>query len=510
MTSFPETVERYLRSQTFDARHPLCIEVDADNRLVDRWGEAEHYDLAALLPGHDVSTAIPFLDAGSGGDVVELPFIADAAGHTFHAHLLPTEHGRYVLYLDAREEFAQRQRTQQAANEVKLLLERERRFIAELTDAKAELTVRRKEAEEQSRRRGEYIATMSHEFRTPLAALLAHADKLTATALQTDVMRAGDAIRRIARQSLWLVDNLLTNARLEADGFAIYETVADPRVLADDLSIVFAPLAAEKGLSFAAFVTEQVPRFVRVDDLHVRQILVNLLGNAIKYTDTGAVSVEIDFLDNRLRAVVADTGCGIAAEERQRLFRPFQRGRHAPRTLGAGLGLSITKALVEAMDGVLRLESDVGVGTRVSVELPAQAITPEPPVADGGRERAAVLVGEDDPDLAELIALRLGEAGYAVEVVADGEAVLDRALASQPQLVIVDTNMPKLDGPSAARALRERGFGAPILALSAASRSSDIERALASGCTDFLRKPAHPDVLKRVVAQLIAGSRSKT
>jgi DNA-binding response OmpR family regulator len=118
----------------------------------------------------------------------------------------------------------------------------------------------------------------------------------------------------------------------------------------------------------------------------------------------------------------------------------------------------------------------------------------------------SILIGEDDPDIADLLVLHLGEEGFDVRVAEDGEAVVESAFGDPPDLIVLDTNMPKLDGPSAALALRARGFAAPILAMSAASQRRDIEFALASGCTEFLRKPAHPDTLKRVVRQLLIKS----
>ncbi|MGI9260354.1 MAG: ATP-binding response regulator [Gammaproteobacteria bacterium] len=477
--------------------------------MLDSWGEAEKYGLEDLQVGDNVSAAIPFVSGYDLKDCVELPFISDASGRTFHVHLIPDDDSRFILFLDATDEIRERERYQQTANEVRLLLEKERRLMAELVDAQAELAVRRKEAEDESRRRGEYIATMSHEFRTPLAAVLAHAERLSVDSAVADVdsKQIGRAIQRVTQQLVWLVDNLLTRARLEADGYAVYRSVTDTRALVDDLCLVFAPLAADKELSFSARVTEDVPEFVMLDELHFRQVLVNLLGNAIKYTYDGSVELEIGYTGERLRADVADTGPGLSEEERTALFTPFNRGREEPRAPGAGLGLGITRQLVEAMSGKLTIDSEPGSGTRITVELdapPAQELT------DGVDSHAAdlIVVGEDDPDISDLLEIRLTEAGYRVHCVGDGNALVEAALELDPSLTIVDVNMPGLDGPAAARKLRESGFDAPILALSGASRRRDIEYALASGCTDFLRKPPHLGTLKRLVHQLILSGRT--
>jgi len=491
----------------FESRKPYCMRVALDNRLLEAWGEAGQYGLEALEPGADAAEALPFLSDYAQEEQLELPFVTDAEGHAYHVHLIPDEGARYVVLVDARDELRERQRYQQTANEVRLLLERERRLIGELVDAQVELAVRRKEAEDESRRRGEYIATMSHEFRTPLTSVLAHAERLATDSDPAENLRIGKAIQRITQHQLWLIDNLLLRARLEADGFAIHRSVADLRSLVDDLCLVFAPLAAEKALSFGAQVGGDVPEFLILDDLHLRQALVNLLGNAIKYTDEGSVELRVEFAGGRLLMTVTDTGPGIPEEEQTGLFAPFNRGREEPRAPGTGLGLSITRQLIEAMEGTLDLRSAPGEGARVTLTLSAQAA--EIGTAEAGAAGSSLIVlGEDDPDILDLLEVRLAEAGYRVHGVADGEALVDSALELEPSLVIVDINMPRLDGPAAARKLRERGFHAPILALSGASRRQDIEYALSSGCTEYLRKPPHLGTLKRLIQQLILADQA--
>jgi signal transduction histidine kinase/ActR/RegA family two-component response regulator len=478
------------------------MEVTKDHRLLETWGNAEPYGLEGLEPGDDATELAPFLGDYAASEAVDLPFVTDAAGQAYHVHLIPGGRSRYVLYIDARDELEHQRRHQQTANEVKLLLERERRLIDELVDARTELIVRRKEAEEESRRRGEYIGTMSHEFRTPLTSVLAHAERLAQDAASPEDAQTGRAICRLTQHQLWLIDNLLLRARLEADGVALHRTVTDIRKLVDDLCLVFAPLAADKALSFGARVGHDVPELVLLDDLHFRQVLVNLLGNAVKYTEEGSVELDIQHDGAQLSASVTDTGPGMHRDEQAALFDPFRRGREAPRVTGAGLGLSITRRLVEAMEGELDLDSGVDQGTRVTVRMAAPAAENASDALDPGEARLIVL-GEDDPDISALLEVRLGEAGYRVHGVTDGEAVVDSALSLQPSLVIVDTNMPKLDGPAAARKLRENGFDAPILALSGASSRQDIDYALSSGCTEFLRKPPHLETLKRLIHRLI-------
>jgi len=500
--SLPAFIEKYLLDWALEQRNPLCMRVDGDHRLLEQWGSSGEFGLEAIEIGGDASGLVPFLCDYPLEERVELPFVTDANGHAYHVHLLPDGDSRFVLFIDARQELEERQRHQQTANELKLLLERERRLIGELIDARTELVIRRKEAEEESRRRGEYIATMSHEFRTPITAMLAHADRLDAELQPAELQDTAQAIRRVTQQQLWLIDNLLVRARLEAEGFAIHRAATDVRALVDDLCLVFAPLAADRELSFAARVEQTVPEFLSLDSLHVRQILVNLLSNAVKFTDEGGVELTVEYVNRGLEARVCDTGPGISAQDRAVLFQSFQRGHEEPRAAGAGLGLSLSRRLADALDGELDIAAAPGGGTLATMRVPA--VSADLGTADSADTAGSLIVlGDDDPDIMDLLTARLGEAGYRIHGLADGEAVVDAALASHPRLVIVDINMPKLDGPAAARKLREKGFQAPILALSGATNRDEIEYALACGCTEFLRKPPHIPTLKRLIQRLL-------
>lgn len=502
--SLPDSVKSHLLDWALEQRRPVCLRVSGDHRLLEIWGNSEEFGLGPIEIGEDVTGAAPFLCDYALTERVKLPFVTDAMGHAYHVHLLPDGDSRFVLFIDARKELKERQRHQQTANELKLLLERERRLIGELIDARTELVIRRREAEEESRRRGEYIATMSHEFKTPITALLAHAERLDENIEPAHIHETAQAIRRVTQQQLWLIDNLLVRARLEADGFAIHRGATDVRALVDDLCLVFAPLAAERELSFAARVEQDVPDFLVLDALHVRQILVNLLSNAVKFTDEGGVELVVDYVDGNLEASVRDTGPGISVDDQSLLYERFTRGREEPRAAGSGLGLSLSRRLADALDGELRIEAKPDGGTEATVRVPAAP-------ADLGAEDSndttggLIVLGEDDPDITDLLTARLGEAGFRIHGLADGEAVVEAVLSSDPRLVIVDINMPKLDGPAAARKLRESGFRAPILALSGATDREDIEYALASGCTEFLRKPPHIPTLKRLIQRLLVA-----
>jgi signal transduction histidine kinase/CheY-like chemotaxis protein len=503
--SLPDPIAEYIQRRSYERQKPFCMRISEDMTLLESWGDAKVFGLESLHSGADVTQAIPVLCDYDFDARIVLPFVTDNRNFSYHVHIVPDSGQRYVLLIDAREELEQRRRYQQAANEVRLALEKEQKFIAELVDAQAELALRRKEAEQESRRRGEYIATMSHEFRTPLTAIITRAERLSEHALKAEDKESAQAIAGIAHRQLWVIDNLLARAKLDAEGFVVHAGVTDVRRLVDELSLVFAPLAAEKALSFSAFVAHSVPEFVWLDGFHLRQVLVNVLGNAIKYTREGSVVLRLEYRDCRLYAAVADTGPGMDEDSLRTVFAPFVRGREAPNAPGAGLGLGISRQLVEAMGAELTIDSALNRGTTVSFDLAADAVSRSRADSDFSRSQR-LIVCDDDPDITDLLDVRLREAGYDVRIASDGESLIDLALETDPQAIIVDLNMPGVDGPAAARRLRESGFRAPIIVLSGAGSSRDFEYALAAGCTQFVRKPPQMAALIRLIEESVLAA----
>lgn len=511
---FPPPVRDYLVSWVSELAKPFCCRIDIDFRVAQMWGDAAAHGLEGLSLGDDMRDVAPFLESYPTDTEEILPFITTREGFVSHVHLSPHVLGRTVLYLDAREELATRQRVQQLANETRLVNYRQRKLLEELIDARTELDNRRREAEENSRRKSEFIAAMSHEFRTPLTSVIGYA-QLLREQVNSDARLAKkvNAIERASNHLLALVENLLDQARLEVGGVEIRASVIDVRRMLDDLTIMLAPLAADKSLSFVVFVDPEVPEFVRVDELRLRQILVNLLGNAVKFTDEGSVELQVGWNRQRMVARIRDTGPGISEADRERIFEAFQRGDQHQRRPGAGLGLNITLRLVQLMGGEIAMDSALGGGTTITVEIPAQSMS-GPSVDESGVLRAGdlagtltaahILLAEDDEDIVRLVSMHLEGAGYRVSVAEDGEKAVRMALANEPELIIMDVGMPELDGPTAARKLRDKGYSRPILGLTASSVVDDAEFVLASGYTECLKKPFHmPDLLSALVRLLL-------
>ncbi len=506
----PQTVEKYTERLLSQRYALFCVQIDEQYTVVDRWGDAGRHGLATLSRGDDLRVHAPYVSGLAGRATTVLPFVHTTDRNAAHVHVLGDRDGSYVIYLDASREQAQRFELQQTANEVRLLNHRQQRLIDQLIEARAELDTRRRQAERANRLKSRFIASMSHEFRTPLTSVMGYAQLLAeARSADGELMDSVAAIERASRHLLSLVDNILDQARLEDGSIEPRARPTRLREIADDLAAILAPLAAEKGIAFAAFVDPSVPDVLLLDDIRGRQILLNLLGNAVKFTDTGSVSLELAWADDQLVARVSDTGPGIRPEDRQRIFDAFHRTTHAAGREGAGLGLNISLRLARILGGDIDLDTAAGKGSTFTVRLPApvaeSAEAPEPADARDAvaGEAPAVLIAEDNVDIVRLIERVVGGAGYRLTVAANGQDALDAILTDAFDLAVLDVNMPVMDGLSVARELRRRGRTLPIVALTASRDDSDRDRALAAGCTSFLTKPIRMPELLRELERLL-------
>lgn len=511
--SFPQVVQNYLAALLAEKIRPFTIMIDRDGRLRDWWGDGAPVGLTRLSEGMDVRDGAPFLHALDITEHVVLPFIVTGADSVFHVHGVPHDEGAYVVFVPATEEWQHQREIQQTTNEVRLMNDQQRKLLDELSKAKRDLEDRERQLTRANEVKARFIAGMSHEFRTPLTAILGYAELiLDDDAEETEVVPHTEAIGRAARHLLSMVDNILDQARLEDGSVVVSTTAVNVRELVDDIAAIVAPLAAAKFLGFGAYVATNVPPYVLADVVRVRQVLLNLLGNAIKFTQAGEVRLEIDWDGRDLRAEVSDTGPGIVPEERESIFEEFQRGSGSEHVRGAGLGLNITRRLLEVLDGAIDVESTVGEGSTFSIHLPAPRArrqaeqdgqsTPSslrPRAPDGCR----ILVAEDDPDIIALVQIILGRANYTVSVAQNGLDAVEQVLANVPDLVLMDVSMPGLDGLGAARRMRDAGVACPIIALSASLGAADRDVAFQSGFDAYLVKPiAAADLLASIERHL--------
>ena len=373
------------------------------------------------------------------------------------------------------------------------------------------------QAEAASRAKSAFLANTSHEIRTPLNGLLGLARMAQPPALDPALRQQYLAQLVDSAQSLGeVISDVLDLSKIEAGRLTLESVPFALRELVQAVHRNYLPLAQAKGLLLTLLVADEVPELVQGDAVRTRQVLVNFVTNAIKFTESGSVQIELGRDERgRVRLAVTDTGPGIAEATQRQLFRPFTQGDASTtrRYGGTGLGLSICRELVQLMGGEIGVRSAPGQGSRFWADLPLAATEAPrppspPPEPDPERVRGArVLMVEDNPVNMMISVAQLEQWGAQVGQASDGlqaiDAVKQAAQRGQPyDVVLMDLQMPRMGGHEAARALRQR-FSAselPIIALTAAALVSERQQALQAGMNDFVTKPIDPQQLLRALA----------
>jgi len=401
-----------------------------------------------------------------------------------------------------------------AARELVANLERQHRTL----QAQAgELDQARAQAEAANVAKSQFLATISHEFRTPLNGILGTTELLLDSPLTPGQRRFAKTAHLSATALLALVDDVIDLSRIEAGKFTLRNTAFDPRALIDEAMDLMAAIARDKPITLDRRLPAQLPQRLLGDPVRLRQLLVNLLHNAVKFTDSGQVTLTVAVLGTepsgalRLRFEVNDTGQGIAKDHLDSVFDAFTQAdasttrRHG----GSGLGLAIAKDLTELMGGRLGVDSRLGEGStfwfelamQPAVDTPAKAT---PPPIEMGDLAAHVLLAEDDSVNQMVVEAMLTRLGCIVEVAADGRAALGAAEQRRYDLILMDCHMPVMDGFEATRRIRDdefaRGRGhTPIVALTADALAGDRERCIESGMDDYMTKPVSSSMLATCV-----------
>ncbi|MGY0505921.1 ATP-binding protein [Luteimonas sp. e5] len=369
----------------------------------------------------------------------------------------------------------------------------------------------RRMAEQASEAKTRFLATLGHEIRTPMTGVLGMAELLQATTLDARQYDQVNAIVRAGRHLLRLVNDTLDLARIESGKLTLADEPFDFLRLLQQVVALLRPLADRKGLAFNLEIDPRTPPWLWGDRTRVEQILLNLLGNAIKFTDAGEVGLQVAPLPggHGVSCVVHDTGPGLNAEQRQRVFRRFEQGGDATTQAGgSGLGLAISQELAAMMGGRIRVDTAVGQGSHFVLELPlAQAPAgAEPTLEDGVRDTGpwCVLLVEDDATVAEVIAGLLAAQGHQVRHVTHALAALAEAAAGEFDLALLDLDLPGMDGFELARQLRHAGFTQPLVAVTARADGEAESLARASGFDAFLRKPLTSRMLSDTLVEVMA------
>ena len=395
------------------------------------------------------------------------------------------------------------------------------RLVEELHERNRVLEWTRSEAEDASGAKDQFLANMSHEIRSPLNGIIGMATILLEEDLGHEQRKRLAILLRSAESLLGVLNDILDISKLDADAVTLEAVPLDLKHLTRELLEEVQPEAHRKGLGLTLEYEADVPRHLRADPSRMRQVLTNLLDNAIKFTREGKVTVSVkctreDKERATLRLAVADTGIGISRAQQKEIFTPFHQADASTtrRFGGTGLGLAICSRLVQAMGGELELESALEEGTVFAFTVQLARCSSDEVQSHRSatgmylRLGARVLLVEDDP-VSRLVGeelLRL--LGCTVELASDGEAALNLALASEHDLILMDLAMPRLDGLEATRRIRaeeaERGLErTPIVALTARAMQGDQERCKDAGMDGYLSKPVRKDALAGVLAKYL-------
>jgi signal transduction histidine kinase/ligand-binding sensor domain-containing protein/CheY-like chemotaxis protein len=391
--------------------------------------------------------------------------------------------------------------------------------VEERKRAEGALVEAREAALEASRLKSEFLANMSHEIRTPMNGIIGMTELALSHRLDAEVQEYLQIVGSSAHALLRVINDILDFAKIEAGRLELVTTDFDLRHMLNALVTLLGPQAAQKKLALRCNIAADIPPRLMGDPVRLQQVLTNLVGNALKFTDHGEVRIDVTRAGGALHFEVIDTGIGIADCDRTRIFDAFTQadGSATRRFGGTGLGLAISSQLVQLMGGRLQVTSSVGKGSTFSftISLPiAETTKPAPSIPEYARavRPLSVLVAEDSPVNQLLVRRLLEKAGHSVTVVETGVAAIEASASAKFDVIFMDVQMPEMNGFDATGHIRAREGQLdgtpriPIIALTAHAMRGDRERCLAAGMDGYLSKPIRPDVLFASLAEVTKSS----
>ena len=396
-------------------------------------------------------------------------------------------------------------------------LEEYRNHLEELVQLRtAELASAKDAAEDANRAKSVFLANMSHELRTPLNAILGFAQIMERDARIPDDERRNIAtINRSGNHLLSLINDVLAISRIEVGRTAITNLPFDLRAALTAVEEMIRVRAEAKGLAFSVECSDDLPRYVLGDAHHLSQVLLNLLGNAVKYTERGQVRLTVTSMPGqRFGFAVIDTGPGIAPEEHEKIFHAFyQTEAGIAKGEGAGLGLTISREFVRLMGGELTVDSKPGQGSTFGFTIPLPPTEAIPCTTRdarivglaAGQPAPRILVAEDQPDNQQVVEQLLKLIGFQVRIAANGQQAVDLFQTWQPQLILMDMRMPVMDGYEATRTIRSLPGGdrIPVVALTASAFEEDRSQVLAAGCNEMVKKPIEENQFFEIIGRML-------